>query len=128
MTRSVPRYLLVGLTCALLHNTVMIGSDLLGIHYVVSSLISFVIVVICGFALHSCFTFERRPSAKSFFRYAGGMATNFPASIVLMFLFCDVAGLSVPVATPLATVLLVAWNYLTTRWAITGPSAREEAA
>jgi putative flippase GtrA len=128
MIRTVPRYLVVGLVCALLYNAALIGCDLLGIHYVVSNLIAYPIVVVCGFALHCCFTFERRPSAKSFLRYAAGMATNYPASIVLMFLFCDVAGLAVPLAAPVTTITLVAWNYLITRWAVTSKSALEGAA
>jgi len=128
MIRTVPRYLLVGVTCALLHNAVMIGCDLVGIHYVISSLISYVTVVIAGFALHSCFTFRQPVSADSFLRYAAGMATNYPASIVLMYLLCDVAGQTVPVAAPLATAILVAWNYLTSRWAIVRKSTMGKAA
>ena len=127
MMRAAPRYLLVGLACALLHNAVMIGGDLLGFHYVVSTLASYAIVVVCGFALHCYVTFGRRPSAKSFLRYAASMATNYPGSLVLMFLFCDVAGLAVPIAAPLATVVLFAWNFLTTRWAIAEKSALEKA-
>jgi len=127
MMHTAPRYIFVGLICAVLHNAVMIGCDFAGIHYVVSSLISYGLVVVCGFALHCYVTFEQRPSRKSFLRYAAAMATNYPASIVLMFLFCDLAGLSVPVAAPLATILLFAWNYLTARWAIAGRSALEEA-
>ena len=120
MIRTAPRYLLVGLTCALLHNAIMIGCDRFGIHYVVSSLISYVAVVICGFALHSYFTFERRPTVRAFIRYGVSMAANFPASVALMFLFCDVAGLTVPIAAPLATVLLFVWNFAASRWAIVG--------
>ncbi len=127
MTRTIPRYLLVGLACAVLHNAIMIGCDRLGIHYVVSSLISYAFVVVFGFALHSWFTFAQRPSVKSFLRFAAGMATNYPASIVLMFVFCSLAGIPVWIAAPLATVILFAWNYLTTRWAIEKKSPLEEA-
>jgi putative flippase GtrA len=120
MLPSVSRYFLVGLTCALLHNAIMIGGDLAGLHYVASNCISFATVTSFGFLLHCAFTFEQRPSVKSFLRYAASMAANFPASIALMFLFCDVAGLTVPVAAPLATVVLFAWNFLASRWAIVG--------
>jgi len=122
------RYVVVGLACALLHNAVMIGGDLLGIHYVVSTLISYFVVVVFGFALHCGFTFSQPSSVRVFLRYAAGMATNYPASIVLMFLFCDGAGLSVAVAAPLTTVLLFAWNYLAARWAIVRRPAAKEAA
>jgi hypothetical protein len=35
------RYLTVGLTCAVLHNAIVIAGDRVGLHYAVSSLISF---------------------------------------------------------------------------------------
>lgn len=120
MIRSVPRYAVVGVTCALLHNAIMIGCDLIGIHYVVSSLISYAIVVVVGFALHSYFTFVQNPSVKSFLRYAVSMAANYPASVALMFVFCDLMRLPVAVAAPLTTFVLFAWNFLSSRWAITG--------
>ena len=124
MIRTAPRYLLVGLTCALLYNAVMVGCDLIGIHYVISTLIAYPIVVVCGFALHSYFTFEQQPSVQSFLRYSVSMATNFPASIALMFLFCDVAGLTVPIAAPFTTIVLFVWNFMTSRWAIAGQAVR----
>jgi putative flippase GtrA len=126
MMYNVPRYIFVGLTCALLQNAVIIGLDLLGVHYAVSVLIAYVGVVAYGFTQHCYFTFEQRPSAKSFLRYATGMATNYPIYVALMFVFCDGAGLSVPIAAPLTTVLLFAWNYLAASWAITGKPAVEE--
>src|SRR5581483_1875386 len=103
MMKAAHRYLLVGCACAVLHNAIMIGCDFLGIHYVISSMISYVIVVLFGYALHSRFTFERHPSASSLFRYAAGMAANYPGSIALMFVFCDLAGQPVWLAAPLTT-------------------------
>jgi putative flippase GtrA len=124
MIRIVPRYLLVGLTCALMHIAIMIGCDALGLHYVAASLISFLIVIGFGFALHCYFTFSQPPSARSFLLYAAGMAMNFPVWIVLLFLFCDVAGLTVPIAAPLAMILLFVWNFAASHWAITGTLVR----
>ena len=88
------RYLAVATSCALLHNAVMIGCDWIGVHYLLSSGVSFTTVVLWSYPLHARFTFGQRLSAKSFLHYALGMATNYPASIVLMFLFYDLAGLS----------------------------------
>lgn len=120
MMKGTHRYVIVGSTCAALHNAIMIGCDFLGIHYLISSMISYVIVVLCGYALHSRFTFEQSPSASSLFRYAAGMATNYPGSIVLMFVFCGLASQPVWVAAPLTTLLLFLWNFVTSRWAIVG--------
>jgi putative flippase GtrA len=98
----------------------MIGGDVIGFHYVLSTVIAFALAVALGFSLHSTFTFEQRPSVKSFLRYTAGMAMNFPAWIALLFLFCDVLGLSVPVASAVATILLFVWNFAASRWAIVG--------
>jgi putative flippase GtrA len=122
------RYLAVAISCALLHNAVMIGCDWIGIHYLLSSGVSFTTVVLWSYPLHARFTFGQRLSAKSFLNYALGMATNYPASIVLMFLFYDLAALSVAVAAPLSTVILFAWNFTTSRWAIAGKPTLQGAA
>ena len=57
-------------------------------------------------------------TVPSFLRYASAMVMNYPLSILAMFLLVNVAGLSVPIASPLATVILMAWNYFASRWAI----------
>jgi SAM-dependent methyltransferase len=82
--------------------------------------VSYIVVVLCGYAFHTRFTFDQPMAAGSFLRYALGMATNYPASLVLMFVFCDLAGLAVAVAAPISTVLLFVWNFTTSRWAIAG--------
>jgi putative flippase GtrA len=127
MTESAPRYLLVGITCAILHNVILITGDFVGLHYAASCVISFVVVVLWGYGLHSTFTFGRELSAGSLLRYALGMATNLPVSIALMFLLCDVAGLVVVVAAPVATAILFLWNFATSHWAIVGNPARRRA-
>jgi putative flippase GtrA len=114
------RYLAVAASCALLHNAVMIGCDWIGVHYLLSSAVSFTTVVMWSYPLHARFTFAQRLSARSFLNYALGMATNYPASIALMFLFHDLAALSVAAASPLSTVILFAWNFAASRWAIAG--------
>ena len=123
MTRAAPRYLLVGIACAVLHNAIMIGGDALGMHYLASSLVSYLVVVLSGYQLHSRFTFGRDRSAGSLMRYAAGMATNYPGSIASMFVLCDLAGFSVALAAPVTTAVLFAWNFATSAWAITGKAA-----
>ena len=118
MMGAAPRYLLVGVSCAVLYNVALIAGDLLGLHYVVTTAIAYVVVVLWGYGLHSLFTFGRELSARALFRYALGMAVNLPLSLVLMFLFCDVARVAVVVAAPATTVILFVWNFVTSRWAI----------
>jgi putative flippase GtrA len=115
----VGRFFTVGLACAATHNAIMIGGDWAGLHYVASSLISFAVVVMLGFWLHSAWTFPgAQRSRMSFARYAGTMALNLPLSIGLMAVFVDLAHLPVALAAPLVTVLLAAFNFVAGRWAL----------
>jgi len=113
------RFLAVSLACALLHNAVMIAGDWLGLHYAASSLVSFAIVVCFGYWLHGAWTLPgAERSAMALARYALSMSLNLPAFIAGMFLCVQVAGLPVPVAAPLVTVLLWGFNFVATRWAL----------
>jgi putative flippase GtrA len=112
------RYLAVGASCAILYIAAMIVGDLWGLHYVASSAVSFVLVVLWGYALHARFTFRAPVSGKALMRYTAAMAGNFPLSVALMFALCDLMGVAVAVAAPVTTAALFAWNFAATRWAI----------
>jgi putative flippase GtrA len=113
------RFFTVGLACALLHNAIMIAGDWLGLHYVASSFLSFAVVVVFGYCLHSAWTFpEAQRGRTPFARYALTMSANLPLSIAGMFVFVDLASLPVSIASPLVTALLVAFNFLASRWAL----------
>ncbi|MGH8691148.1 MAG: GtrA family protein [Burkholderiales bacterium] len=115
----VARFFTVGLACALLHNAIMIGGDWFGLHYVASSFVSFAIVVAVGYWLHSGWTFRASVrGGPSFARYALVASANLPAALAGMFVFVDLAGLSVPIASPLVTVLLFGMNFVGNRWAL----------
>ena len=119
------RALSVGLACALLHNAIMIAGDWMGLHYAASLPLSFVIVVLAGYRLHSGWTFSGvERSGASFVRYALVAAANLPLSLVGMFLLVDVAGLSVPVASPLLTAALAVFNLAGSKWALRAGRAR----
>jgi putative flippase GtrA len=115
----VGRFFTVGLACALLHNAIMIAGDWAGLHYVASSFVSFAIVVAVGYWLHSGWTFPGAARGRTpFARYALTMAANLPLSIAGMFVFVDLAGLPVALASPAVTVLLMAFNFVAGRWAL----------
>lgn len=123
----VGRFFTVGLACALLHNAIMIGGDWTGLHYVASSLVSFAAVVLVGYWLHSGWTFPGAVrGGTSFARYALTMALNLPLSIAGMFVFVDLAGLGVPIASPTVTVLLAAFNFVAGRWALRVRQSRRQ--
>lgn len=112
------RFAVVGLICAATHNAILLAADLWHIHYTISCGISYIVVVLLGFALHARYTFGRPFTVASFWRYCLSMAANYPATLALLFLMCDIAGWPVAVAAPAATVLLFAANFLVSRWAI----------
>jgi putative flippase GtrA len=115
----IARFYTVGLACALLHNAIMIGGDWIGLHYVISNVVSFGAVGAFGYLLHTWWTFPGAVrGGASFFRYLLGMAANLPLSLAGMLVFVDVAGLPVSVAAPVVTVLLAAYNYFAGRWAL----------
>jgi putative flippase GtrA len=115
----VGRFFTVGLACALLHNAIMITGDWAGLHYLASSFVSFAIVVAVGYWLHSGWTFPGSARGRTpFARYALTMAANLPLSIAGMFVFVDLAGLAVALASPAVTVLLMAFNFIAGRWAL----------
>ena len=103
----------------------MIAGDWIGLHYAVSLVFSFLIVVVIGYWLHSGWTFTAAVRSRSSFRrYAVVASANYPVSLAGMFVFVDLVGLSVPVASPIVTVLLFAMNFLGNRWALKAQGER----
>ena len=115
------RFMLVGLACAATHNAILLVADLWHIHYALGCVLSFLVVVVMGFALHARFTFQVPATPAGFGRYAISMAANYPLTLALLFAMCDIAGLPVTIAAPSATVLMFAWNFAASRWAIGRP-------
>lgn len=113
------RYLAVGLSCALLHNAILIAGDMAGMHYFASSIVSLVAVTTFGYWLHSRWTFpgaERSPA--SYTRYFITISANFPLSLAGLFVLVDLLAVPVPIAAPAITVVLFAFNYAANRWAL----------
>jgi putative flippase GtrA len=112
------RYLVIGAVCALAHNLVMIVGDWLGAHYLALMLVSFGLVTPMAYWLHTAFTFDAPRTLRSFSRFAAGVATGFPLSLLLTALLFSGLGAPMIIAAPVTTVLLVFWNYCSARWAI----------
>ncbi len=114
------RYLGVGVVCALVHNAVMITGGVAGVHYAPLTLLSFVVVTPTGYLLHTAVTFIEPRSWRTFWRFAAGLATGFPINFAILALLCSGLAVPVAIAAPVATLLLFAWNYASTHWAILG--------
>ena len=113
------RYLLVGATCAGLHNFVMIAADWLGFHYAWATIAAFILVTPFAFWLHSRFTFGAALSWRNLGAFSLGIAAGFPLALTVMAVLCSGLHLAMTLAAPIATVVLFAWNYIAARVAIT---------
>lgn len=113
------RFLGVGLACAVLHNLVMIMGDIAGWHYAASSVVSLLVVTVFGYQLHSRWTFPDAARGRtSFLRYAITVSANYPLSLLGLFVLVDLMGASVPLASLVVTVVLLAFNFTANRWAL----------
>jgi putative flippase GtrA len=112
------RYGIVGAICAVANNVLMIAGDRVGIHYVITTTIAFLVVTPAGYLMHAAFTFRERRSWAGFFRFTAGIALGFPVSLLLMAILCSGLGQPVVIAAPVMTVLLIVWTYASTHWAL----------
>jgi putative flippase GtrA len=113
------RALVVGGALALLSNVPMIAGDWIGLHYAVTSAPTFVIMVLIGYWAHSTWTFKgAERSGAAFGRYVLVALANLPLSLAGLFVFVDLIGLPVPIASPIVTVLMFVANLLGNRWAL----------
>lgn len=118
--RRSPRYTLIAVFCALLHNGIMIGFDRIGFHYVVCQTISEIVLLPTGYLLQGNLTFDSGRSWYGFMRYSAALVTNYPVAIILLWLLCDVLLIDMVWASPISMVFLFAWNYMTSAWAFSG--------
>ena len=111
------RYGAVSATCLVLHNVIVIAcapvAGLLG-----AAAISFCIMVTTGYLLLATVAFRVVPSWIGFARYAAGMATNFPVTTGLLWLFAGLLQLPVALVAPAITLLMVGVNFAWARWAV----------
>jgi putative flippase GtrA len=117
-------YGFVAATCLGLHNGVMIATDRamrgqgpLAISSV-GFAVSFVLVSLVGYALHSRLTFRAPMSLGRYGRYALAMSTNTPLALGVTWALRGPVGLAMVYAAPLASCLMVGANFLLSRWAI----------
>jgi putative flippase GtrA len=112
------RYVGVGAICAVLNNIVLIAIVGTGFGYLPGLMIICLPMLVIGFALHTILTFEVKPTASAFLRYSLAMLANYPMWIAGLFMLCDVMKLPILIASPVGTLFLFFWNYVSTHWAI----------
>ena len=119
-------YLLVSALCLVAHNLVINVMYGLGFHLISAVIVSFVVVVPIGYLFHCRLTFREQLYWFRFQKYAGAMAGNIPLSYINIWFLHEVAGLKIVWSSLSASIIMVAVNYLLSRWAIVISRALEE--
>ena len=112
------KYLMVGAFCALLNLAIQNAAVLiLGAHYAIASLLSFLVLVPLSFYLHKKFTFvsKAKLSAKRFMLYTVQWTVLLFVNIMLLALFIDVLRLHVSLAILLVAIIIHVLSYLYSR-------------
>lgn len=117
-TQPLIGYAIVSGICVSLNNIILIVADRAGISLAGAILLSFGIVVIVGYTLHSFATFRQPLRLGAFGRYAASMAINIPLAAGALWLCRQPIGLPMAYAAPLATGGTMAANFMLSRWAI----------
>ncbi|HET7363891.1 MAG TPA: GtrA family protein [Burkholderiales bacterium] len=119
MTRFL-QYAFIGALCALMNLVVLwLLTTVLGVHYLVSTLISFFTLTPVAFWLQKLVTFRtaRARAPIEWPRYFATMATSLAANLVLMYLLVSLLGLWYLAANVVVIVLLLATNFVVNdRW------------
>ncbi len=113
-------YAVMGGICALLNLLVLwVLTSVLGVHYLVSTMISFFTLTPVGFWLQKLVTFRtpRAAAPVEWPRYFITMGSSFAANVGLMYLLVSLLGLWYLAASVVVTLVLLAANFLVNnRW------------
>ena len=113
-------YTIVSVACLSLNNAILIAMDRAGASLAAAVSLSFVIVVVVSYVLHSRFTFGAALGITSFVQYATAMAANIPLTFAVLWFWGHFVGLRVEFAAPIATGCLASLNYVLCRFTISG--------
>lgn len=116
--RSFGGYIFVSGVCLLLNNVILIFADAIGCALLVSVLLSYCVVVVTGYLLHSFISFRQPLSIRAFGRYAFAMAINIPLLFGIVWVWRNAVGLPMSLSAPAATACMFFINFLLCRWAV----------
>ena len=112
--------------CLLLHNATMIAADRAGVSLLAAVLLSFALVALTGYALHSRLTFREPMRLRALLRYGLAMSANVPLAFATTWVWHTLVGRPMIWAAPLASACMLAVNFVLTRWAVGGRSKVRE--
>ena len=113
-------YAVVGGACTMLNLALLwLLTSALGLHYLVSTMISFFSLTPAGFWLQKLITFRtpRAAAGIEWPRYFATMGSSFAANLGLMYVLVSLLGVWYLAASLIVTLLLLATNFLVNdRW------------
>jgi putative flippase GtrA len=116
--RQPARYLISGGVCASANNGLLIAGARAGLGLLELTLLSFLAMGTAGYVAHVYFTFRQVPGWRSYARFMAGVALGIPAAYAVLALLCNVLRIPMLAAAPIATLVLLVYNYLSARLAI----------
>lgn len=125
IARTTLVYGAVASVCLLLHNVTMIMADRAGVPLLAAVLLSFSLVALTGYALHSRLTFRKPMRLRALLRYGLAMSANVPMAFVVTWVWHVLLGTRMVWAAPLASGCMVILNFVLSRWAVVGRAAAE---
>jgi putative flippase GtrA len=112
------RYIAVAGVCMTTHIAIMILADRAGIGLFAAMALSFCIVVLLGYALHTHFTFAVARAPGALFRYTGAMLTTLPLASVFLWIYSRWCGWPMWAAALAGAATMFAVNFLAAHWAL----------
>ena len=113
------RYLVGGVLCALVNNVILIVGDLFGAGYLELTFLTFGITGTVGYVFHSRVTFRQVVGWASYGAFMAGIAFGIPVALVILTVLHSLLGLPMWIAAPALTGLMLVYNYVNARLAIT---------
>jgi len=116
--RQPARYLVSGAFCAIANNGLLVAGADAGLSVLELTFLSFLVIGSAGYLAHVYFTFQQAASWRSYARFMAGVAFGIPIAYAILSLLCD--GLRMPMvfAAPIATMVLLIYNFISARLAI----------
>ena len=114
------RYLTVGAVCALINNAMLIGLSLMGLHYLACIAINFAVMVPLSYLLHARWTFAAPVAWKNLAAYTAGSISSLVLASLFIAILCGPLGLPMVISAPLATILMIAYNFVMARLTVRG--------
>lgn len=113
------RYLMIGGMCAIANNILLIVGSFAGLNVLELTILSFLIIGTLAYITHVRFTFRQLPGFVSYGRFMAGVAIGIPAAYLALTFLCDVLRFPMIIAAPAATFVLLVYNFLSAKLAIT---------